>query len=76
LAVWQRRMAAASARSVADRLEEWAAICRATADMHADAIRRRHPAYSERHVFLALVRARYGDELYAAAWPGEPFLDA
>lgn len=76
VAVWQRQMAAAADRSVEERLEEWAALCRATADMHADAIRRRHPDYDDRQVFLALVRARYGDRLYTAAWPGEPLLDA
>jgi hypothetical protein len=74
--VWRVQVAAAAARSVDDRLQEWAALCRATADSHADGIRRRHPDYDDRQVFLALVRVRYGDALYRAAWPGEPLLEA
>lgn len=76
LAVWRVHMAAAAARSAEERLEEWAALCRATADMAADGIRRRHPHYDDRQVFLALVRARYGDDLYCAAWPDEALLEA
>jgi hypothetical protein len=76
LEVWHVQMAAAASRSVDDRLREWAAMCRANADMQADHIRRRNPNYDERQVFLALVRARYGDDLYQAAWPGEPLLEA
>jgi hypothetical protein len=67
--VWRRQMDAIAARSVTDRLEEWAALNRAGAEMEAEAVRRRHPDYSDREVFLALVRLRYGDELAGAAWP-------
>jgi hypothetical protein len=62
-------MDAIARRSMADRLEEWAALNRAGADMEAEAVRRRHPDYSDHQVFLALVRRRYGDELAGAAWP-------
>lgn len=65
-------MAAAAARSVEERLEEWALLNRAVAEMEADAVRRRHPDYSDRQVLLALVRKRYGDALADAAWPDEP----
>ncbi|HUQ03473.1 MAG TPA: hypothetical protein VM261_13320 [Kofleriaceae bacterium] len=40
-------------------------------ELARDGIRMRHPDYSERQVFLALVRMLHGDELYAKAWPGE-----
>lgn len=74
--VWRRQMDAIASRSVEDRMEEWAALNQAVAQMEADAVRRRHPGYSDRQVFLALVRKRYGDDLVGRAWPGEPLVDA
>ena len=35
----------------------------------AQAVRRRHPDYDDRQVFLALVRRLYGDELALEVWP-------
>lgn len=67
--VWHRQMAAIAARSIEARLAEWEALLRATAAMEAGAVRRRHPHYTDRQVFLALVRRRYGDELAFAVWP-------
>jgi hypothetical protein len=69
-------MDAIAARSVEDRLEEWAALNQAVAQMEADAVRRRHPECSDRQVFLALVRKRYGNDLVGGAWPDEPLVDA
>lgn len=62
-------MNAIAARPMAERLEEWAALNQAVARMEADAVRRRRPTYSDRQVFLALVRRRYGDELAGKVWP-------
>jgi hypothetical protein len=67
--VWRRQMKAIGARSVSDRMEEWAALNNAVAEMEALAVKRRHPDYSDRQVFLALVRRRYGDELASKVWP-------
>lgn len=69
-------MATVGRRSVEDRLLEWAELNRAVAQMEAEAVRRRHPEYTDRQVFLALVRKRYGDDLFASAWPNEPLVDA
>jgi len=38
-------------------------------------IRDRHPEYGEREVFLARVRLTLGDELFRAAYAGEPALE-
>lgn len=62
-------MAAIRARSIEDRLDEWADLNRAVAEMEADAVRRRHPEYDDRQVFLAVVRQRYGDDLARRVWP-------
>lgn len=62
-------MEAIASRSVAERLEDWAALNRLGAQMEADGTRRRHPEYTDRQVFLALVRIRYGDDLASKAWP-------
>ena len=40
-------------------------------EMQAAWVRGRHPEYSERQVFLAMVRLRYGDDLVRDAWPDE-----
>lgn len=62
-------MAAIARRSVAERMSEWEALNREVAVMEADAVRRRHPGYSDRQVFLTLVRHRYGDDLACEIWP-------
>lgn len=67
--VWRRQMAAIARRTVAERLEEWAELNRGVARMEEAAVRRRHPDYDERQVFLVLVRQRYGDDLALAVWP-------
>ena len=74
-AVWHRQMAAIRAQSVADRFEEWDALNRAVGKMEANWIKRRHPQYTEREVFLAIVRHRYGTDLVSEAWPDEPLVD-
>ena len=68
-AVWRLQMAAIGRRSPAERLEEWAALNAAVGEMEAASVRRRHPHYGDREVFLALVRRRYGDDLAFAVWP-------
>ncbi len=72
--VWRIQMDAIARRTPAERLVEWDALNTAIAQMEADGVRRRHPHYSDRDVFLAIVRHRHGDELFQAAWPGEPLL--
>jgi hypothetical protein len=66
---WCRQLDAVAALTMEQRLEAWAALNDAVAEMHAAAIRRRHPDYSDRQVFLAMVRQWYGDELATAAYP-------
>ncbi len=66
---WQIQMEAISRRTVAERLAEWEALNRMGAQMEADGVRRLHPEFSEREVFLTLVRRRYGDELACEIWP-------
>ena len=68
-AAWQRQMAAIAQRSIADRLDEWAELNRGVNRMAEQAVRRRHPDYDDRQVFLALVRRLYGDELALEVWP-------
>ena len=63
------QMDAIARRSVAERLDEWAALNTAVVEMEVASIRRRHPDYDRRDLFLALVRRRYGDEVALAAWP-------
>lgn len=67
--VWRRQMDAIARRSIPDRLDEWAQLNRGVARMAEQAVRRRHPDYDDRQVFLALVRARYGDDLALRVWP-------
>lgn len=57
------------ARTVSERLEEWRQLNEAGAIMEEAAVRRRHPDYNDREVFLALVVARYGEELAHDVWP-------
>ncbi|MCC5954394.1 MAG: hypothetical protein JJU45_20080 [Acidimicrobiia bacterium] len=67
--VWKRQMAAIARRTVAERLDEWAQLNRGVDRMAEQAVRRRHPDYDDRQVFLALVRQRYGDEVALEVWP-------
>jgi len=73
--VWRRQMDAIASRSVAERLREWDQLNRALADMEVGWIRRRHPDYSDRQIFLASVRHRHGDDLVRGAWPSEALVD-
>lgn len=66
---WKRQMAALAQRSIADRLDEWAQLNRGVNRMAEQAVRRRHPDYDDRQVFLALVRRLYGDQLAFEVWP-------
>ena len=65
------QMAAVAARSAA----EWAGLNRAVSKVEAGGIRRRHPDYDDQQILRAQARLRYGDELVAAGWPGEPLVD-
>jgi hypothetical protein len=67
--VWRRAMAAIARRTIAERLDEWVQLNRGVARMNEQAVRRRHPEYDDRQVFLALVRDRYGDDLALEVWP-------
>lgn len=69
LRVWQYQMDSIRARTVPDRLEEWRRLNEAGAIMEEQAARVRHPGYNDREVFLALVVARYGEELAHEVWP-------
>jgi hypothetical protein len=73
--VWRLQMAAIARRSIRDRLDEWAQLNRGVALMTERAVRRRHPDYDDHQVFLALVRARYGDELALRVWPDAADVD-
>ena len=73
--MWRRQMDAVAARSVEDRLAEWEALNRAVADIEADGVRRRHPDYNDRQVFLAIVRRRYGDDMTRMVWPDDELVD-
>ncbi len=68
-------MAAIAARSVPERLAEWAQFNTEMSRLEADAIRRRHPDYDDDRVLRALVRLRYGDELAQGAWPDAVLVD-
>ncbi len=74
--VWRRQMDAIRRRSVADRIAEWEALNEQVSRLEAEAVRRRHPDYSDRQVLLVCARLRYGDDLVSAAWPDEPLLEA
>lgn len=73
--VWHRQMQAIASRSVEERLDEWASFNREISDIEADGVRRRHPDYDDRRVFLALVRLRYGDDTVRQAWPHDDLVD-
>jgi hypothetical protein len=73
--VWRRQMAAIAERTVAERLDEWEQLNAAVAAMEAAGVRRRHPAYSDRQVLLAVARMRYGDDLVVKVWPDDALVD-
>lgn len=62
-------MDAVRARSVASRMDEARQLYEAVTEMEVAGIRRRHPDYDDRRVFLALVVSRYGPELANEVWP-------
>ena len=72
---WRFQMRAIAARSVQDRLAEWEAHNEAAVRSEERAVRRRHPAYSDRQMMLARARMRYGDDLVAKVWPNEPLVE-
>ncbi len=72
---WRRQMEATAQRTIPDRLDEWAQLNRGVMRMAEQAVRRRHPAYDERQVFLALVRRLYGDDLAFEVWPEAASVD-
>lgn len=73
--VWRRQMDATARRSIPDRLDEWAQLNRGVIRMAEQAVRRRHPGYTDRQVFLALVRRVYGDDLALEVWPDAATVD-
>lgn len=75
LDVWRRQMAAIASRSIPYRLEEWAPLNRAVTRMTEQSVRRRHPHYDDRRVFLAVVRLLYGDDLALQVWPEAASVD-
>jgi hypothetical protein len=75
LEVWRRQMAATAGRTIAQRIDEWEQLNRGVARMAEQAVRRRHPGYDDRQVFLALVRRLYGDDLALEVWPEAAAVD-
>lgn len=73
--VWRRQMAAIAERTIPDRLDEWAQLNRGIAAMAEQAVRRSHPDYDDRQVFLAIVRRLYGDDLAIEVWPEAAAVD-
>ena len=68
-------MDAVRVRTVPQRLEEWRQLNEAGAAMEERSLRRRHPDYDDREVFLGLVVARYGPELAGEVWPESVGID-
>ena len=66
---WRVQMAAIARRSVADRIKEWEQLNLGVIKMAEQAVRRRHPDYDDRQVFLAMVRRYHGDDLALEVWP-------
>ena len=63
------QMEAIGRRTASERLAEWEALNRMGTEMEADAVRRLHPEFTDREVFLTLVTRRYGAELACEIWP-------
>ena len=72
---WRLQMEAIARSSTSERLARWAALNQGIERMAELAVRRRHPDYDDRQVFLALVRRRYGDDLALQAWPDAASVD-
>lgn len=66
---WQLQMEAIPRRSTAERIDEWQQLNRGVIKMLEQAVRRRHPEYDDRQVFLAMVRRYHGDQLALRVWP-------
>ena len=60
-ATWKMQMQVRARQTPNERLAIWAETNEAFEHMHEQAVRRRHPAYNEREVFWATLRARHGD---------------
>ncbi|MEM1031037.1 MAG: hypothetical protein AAGN82_11845 [Myxococcota bacterium] len=64
----------ARAATPAQRLEEGAELCRFSRDVMRAGIRRRHPAYGDDEVELALARLLWGDDLWQQVYPDRPLI--
>lgn len=59
-----------SAMTPAERLDRLDALERETEILAGEGVRRRHPEYNDRQVFLAISRMRLGPHLFQKAYPG------
>jgi hypothetical protein len=66
---WRLQMAATARRTIPERIKLWEELNLGVIRMLEDAVRRRHPGYDDRQVFLAMVRRYHGDELALEVWP-------
>jgi hypothetical protein len=70
-ASWRIQMSAIAARTPQQRLDEWAQLNVALADMEMAALRRRRPDLNDRMLLVLAARTRYGKELTDVVWPEE-----
>ena len=68
------QVAAYRAMGPARRVELAVAMSEEAREISRAGIRARHPEYSQTEVECALRRLVLGDDLYRAAWPGDPVL--
>lgn len=69
------QLEALRAMGPARRLEQAVALSETVRRLFENGIRRRHPEYGDRDVFLARARAMLGDPLFRAVYPAEPLLE-
>ena len=62
-------MAIIAAMTPDERLEQWASLNEAIAEMEFAALRRRHPDRTHQELIVLAARSRYGRALADAAWP-------
>jgi RNA 3'-terminal phosphate cyclase len=60
-ATWWKQMQIRARQTPNERLAIWAETNEAFAVMQEQSVRRRHPDYTDREVFWALLRVRHGD---------------
>jgi hypothetical protein len=75
-ALEERQFAVYRAMSPERRVELAFEMSEAARRLALDGVRQRHPEYSERDVFMALMRMLHGDEMVQRAWPGEALRSA